>query len=122
MGFGFSNTSSLTIGTNSPKEREHLFQFGFWAPKRKLFVAYEFVGEGKPPRNIKLEFKMPKFTSLQLAIIFSIGTAAWSYSYRLNPGQFMLGTVIVFLLLSAFYWNEWLEEIRNAKSKKASKT
>ena len=121
MGFGFSNTSSITIGTNSPKEREHLFQFGFWAPKRKLFVAYDFIGDAKPPKNVRIGIKMPQFNNLPLAIIYTISTVVWIYNYQQEPSFLLQGTSIFFLLFAAHFWGKHIGDIKNAKSKKAPK-
>lgn len=109
MGFGFSSTFSLHLGTDTPSEREHVVQAGLWTPKKLVWLTYAFTKDGSSPRRFSLKLspkELKKMFSSRLLnpIIFTIGTVVWGFNSVVFGGKFTYFMWLAFMVAAAFFW------------------
>ena len=118
MGFGITITAALSTRTNSPQESEKILQIGLWSPKKKCWMSYRSVGEGKKPVKLDLKLTWKEFVVMLksnafLAIIYTINSVIWwwnfyIYSDLVSAIPYFLYALLAILssLAASYYWLE----------------
>ena len=116
MGFGITITAALSTRTNSPQESEKILQIGLWSPKKKCWMSYRSVGEGKTPVKIDLKFPLKELVAMlksnvTLAIIYTTCSAIWWWNYFIysdivSAAPYSIYALLAILssLVASYYW------------------